>query len=178
MDAQAERYDGTTILLHWMTAALVVWQWGQAQMIDAITSPGSPGRRAMISLHILGGVTLLVVLAIRLWWRHGRGLRLAAETGALGLLARGLHIALYVLLALVVGFGVFLAWVRGDEFFFLFEIPAFDPGNEALEDWTAGTHGTIANAILILAGLHVLVALAHHYLYHDGVLRRMLPGGR
>jgi cytochrome b561 len=28
---------------------------------------------------------------------------------------------------------------------------------------------------LILAGLHVAGALAHHFLLRDGVLRRMLP---
>jgi cytochrome b561 len=28
---------------------------------------------------------------------------------------------------------------------------------------------------LIVAGLHALAALAHHYFMRDGVLRRMLP---
>jgi cytochrome b561 len=37
--------------------------------------------------------------------------------------------------------------------------------------------GTMATIILILAGLHASVSLIHHYLWQDGVLRRMLPGG-
>ena len=46
----------------------------------------------------------------------------------------------------------------------------------ALRRSTAELHETLATALLILAGLHALVALAHHYILRDGVLRRMLPG--
>ena len=45
--AIADRYDRTTITLHWLTAGLVMFQWGQAHLIDLVTSSGTPGRRAM-----------------------------------------------------------------------------------------------------------------------------------
>jgi cytochrome b561 len=32
----------------------------------------------------------------------------------------------------------------------------------------------VANGLLILAGLHALAALVHHFLLKDNVLRRML----
>jgi cytochrome b561 len=65
---------------------------------------------------------------------------------------------------------------RGDNLFGLVQVPAFDPGNRALRRAAAGWHELAANWLLILAGLHALVALAHHYIRRDGVLRRMLPG--
>lgn len=39
-------------------------------------------------------------------------------------------------------------------------------------------HEVLGNVLLVLAGLHVLAALKHHFLNHDDVLRRMLPQGR
>jgi cytochrome b561 len=53
------RYDRKSIALHWATAFLVLWQWGQAHLIDLVTSSGTPGRRAMIGLHVVGGAAVL-----------------------------------------------------------------------------------------------------------------------
>ena len=39
-------------------------------------------------------------------------------------------------------------------------------------------HELLANAIVVVAGLHALAALFHHFFVKDGVLRAMLPGGR
>jgi cytochrome b561 len=37
-------------------------------------------------------------------------------------------------------------------------------------------HTWLAWVLLGLVGLHVAAALYHHFVRHDGVLRRMLPG--
>ncbi len=172
----SERYDRTTIWLHWLTAGLVVFQWCQAHIIDLVTTGGSPGRRTMISLHIMAGLLLIGVLLYRLYWRHTRGVRLAQPAGPLGLAARAGHIALYALLAAVLVAGLWFEWVRGDKVFGVLQVPAFDPGNRVLRAQAKDIHVTLANAILILAGLHALAALAHHYVLKDGILRRMLGG--
>jgi len=91
-------------------------------------------------------------------------------------LAKTVHYVLYALLIVMVLVGIFLVYVRGDNFFGLFSVPAFDPNNKALRHNVGELHGTIATIILILAGLHASAGLIHHYLWHDGVLRRMLPG--
>ena len=39
-------------------------------------------------------------------------------------------------------------------------------------------HELLANAIVVVAGLHAVAALFHHFFVKDGVLRAMLPGGR
>ena len=39
-------------------------------------------------------------------------------------------------------------------------------------------HQLLANAIVVVAGLHAAAALFHHFFVKDGVLRAMLPGGR
>jgi cytochrome b561 len=37
-------------------------------------------------------------------------------------------------------------------------------------------HNNVAWALIIIAGIHALAALFHHYVLRDGILRRMLPG--
>jgi len=173
----ARSYDPTTIFFHWATAVLVVTQWLGAQTIDWF--PRGPLRVDARSLHITFGVLLAALLVGRLFWRVTGGRRLPlADTGALNIVAKGTHWALYALLASMVLAGMFLTWARGDSIFNVFTIPAYDPGNAALKDQVQDVHGTIGWIILALAGVHASAALVHRYLWHDGVLARMLPRGK
>jgi len=166
-------YDRRTILLHWLTAGLVVALWGIAQIIDVF--PNGPLRVDARSVHITLGVALIVVLITRIAWRAGRGRRLEpAESGILGLAAILVHYLLYGLLIAELCLGLANVWVRGDSLFNLVTVPAFDPTDKALRSTIGELHGTIATVILIVAGLHAAAALFHHYVLRDGVLRRML----
>lgn len=172
----AKRYDGTTILLHWVTAVLVVEQWLGAQIIDWF--PRGALRVDARSAHISLGVLLAVLLIGRVLWRASRGRRLPlADDGFLGLVAKVTHWGLYGLLAAMVLVGLALTWVRGDSLFDLFRIPAFDPGNHELADQIQEIHATIGWIILALAGIHAAAALFHHFVWRDGVLARMLARG-
>ena len=171
----ATHYDKRTIWLHWATAALVVSQWVGAQTIDWF--PRGPLRVDARSVHLTLGLTLLAVFVARVAWRGTGGRRLpAADRGALHAVAKATHWGMYALLAAILALGVFNVWVRGDSIFNAFTIPAYDPGNKALRAWVQDWHGTLATVVLGLAGIHAGAALVHRYLWHDGVLARMLPG--
>lgn len=173
----ARSYDATTIFFHWATAILVVAQWLGAQVIDWF--PRGPLRVDARSVHVTFGLLLAALLAARLFWRVTGGRRLTlADAGALNLVAKATHWALYALLVAMVLAGMFLTWTRGDSLFNLFTIPAYDPGNRALPHEVQDVHGTIGWIILALAGVHASAALVHRYLWHDGVLGRMLPRGK
>ena len=172
----ARRYDPLTMFFHWATALLVVTQWLGAQVIDWF--PRGPLRVDARSVHITFGVLLAALLVGRVVWRLTGGRRLPlADKGALNIVAKGTHWGLYALLGAMVLAGLFLTWARGDSIFNLFSIPAYDPGNKALRDQVQEVHATIGLLILGLAGLHAGAALVHRYLWHDGVLARMLPRG-
>jgi cytochrome b561 len=169
---QAETYDRRTVLLHWATVAFVAALWGTAQLIDLF--PRGEARYPMRSTHILLGVLFGALLAWRLWWRATGGRRLVAVGSPLArAVSRGVHLLLYALLIGEVLLGLGNAWVRGDHFYFFFQIPALDPGNAALKKTIGSLHDWGANLILALAGLHAASALYHHYGLRDGVLRRM-----
>jgi cytochrome b561 len=86
--------------------------------------------------------------------------------------------ALYGLLIAVPVVGVLLQFARGDA------LPLFgivDIASPWVRDRTFAkslteVHETLANLLLIAAGLHAAAALAHHWLLRDRTLARMLPG--
>jgi cytochrome b561 len=113
---------------------------------------------------------------MRLWWRRNGGVQLPTiTTAAMGLAAKIGHQALYTLIAAMVLSGIALVWIRGDNLFNLFVVPAFDPGNKALRHDAKELHGLIANTLLILGGLHGGLAIWHQLVWKDGLLRRMWP---
>ena len=175
VDPTASSYDPTTRFFHWATALLVAAQWLGAQTIDWF--PSGPLRVDARSVHITGGVLLTALLAARIAWRATRGRRLPlADRGAVNILAKATHWGLYALLAAMVLVGLFLTWARGDIIFNLFKIPPYAPGaGRTLANQVLELHATIGWIIVALVGLHAAAALLHRYLWHDGVLARMLP---
>lgn len=175
LDATAAlRHDARSIMLHWLTAVLVVGLWALGQSIDLF--PKGVPRVTARSLHISVGIVLTLVLAYRIRWRFGAGAqRPPSGTGLQDTIAAGSHKALYVLLIATVVLGLANVWVRGDTLFGLVTVPAFDPGNRELRETVEDWHGLAANILLIVAALHSAAAIAHHVFLKDDVLRRMLP---
>jgi len=177
LTAVSAHYDRRTILFHWLSALLVVGLWAVGQCIDFFPK-GTP-RITVRSLHITIGVLLGALLVARVLWRVRSGSKLpAADAGALGQAAIGVHHLLYLLLSATVLIGMACVWIRGDNLFNLFTVPAFDPANKALRHDAVELHETAANALLIVAGLHAAAAVWHHRVRKDGVLRRMWPSLR
>jgi cytochrome b561 len=169
------RYDARTIALHWTTAGLVLVLWIIGQTSDLL--PRGPLRSAYWSLHFALGFLLVVVLLVRIVWRGSGGKRLPpADSGLLGVVSQATHYLLYALLLTTAGLGVTNAFVRGVSIFGVVHLPRL--GDRALGERLTDLHGLAANGVLALAALHAIAALAHHYLWHDGVLRRMLPTDR
>ena len=100
-----QRYDPTTIWLHLLTAALVAILWILGQVTNWL--PRGPFHLGVWSTHVVLGLTLAVVLAMRILWRAGFGSALpSADAGVLHWLAKGTHYALYLLLLTVVILGI------------------------------------------------------------------------
>ena len=169
-----DSYDRTTIRYHWLVAGLIATLWILGQCIDFF--PKGDLRVYARSVHITLGAVTAVTFLLRLRWRHTQGLRLpAADPGMAGKLAIGVHHLLYLIIALVILAGLSAAWVRGDNLYNLFHIPAFDPTHPEWRETIVDIHGFLANSLLALAGLHALAALRHHFLKKDQVLQRMWP---
>jgi cytochrome b561 len=167
-------YDRKTIVLHWCTAILVALLWLVAQIIDDF--PAGPLRVDARSVHMSLGLTLAVVLAVRVHWRsRGSGALSPIRAGLLDRAAAIGHWALYALAILALTLGVCNALARGDHIFNLFSLPELARGNKPMRDLVGTLHGWVANSLVFLAIGHAVVALFHHYVLGDGLLWRILP---
>ena len=169
-----QSYDSKTISYHWISAGGILALWFIGQNIDSFAK-GDP--RVMVrSIHIVIGLMLAVLFILRLKWKVQGGTKLPQATpGVLGKLATGTHHLLYLMMGLTIVVGIVSVWIRGDNIFNLFQIPAFDPGNKELRRNTNDLHELLANALLVLAAGHALIAIWHHKIVKDGVLKRMWP---
>jgi cytochrome b561 len=153
---------------------LIVALWLLGENIDFF-SKGDP-RVIARSTHIAMGLVLAMVLMLRLRWKIGGAAKLPqAMSGIIGKLAVSTHHIFYLLIACIIAVGIAAVWVRGDNIFNLFKIPAFDPTNKELREEIVDLHGLLANALLVLAAVHSLLAIWHQIVLKDGVLKRMWP---
>ncbi|WP_158742135.1 cytochrome b [Acidisphaera sp. L21] len=173
----AGRYDAFTILLHWLTALLVVLLFGLAITFNYL-GRGTPLRHNLQLVHVSFGIGLAAVFVVRLIWTLAGARALPRPTaGAADMLARAMHALLYLLLASQIVLGFLYRWAQGEEFTFfgLFAIPpAFAPDRPWARTFD-GLHYYVAWTLIVLAAGHAAAALLHHYILRDGVLRRMLP---
>jgi cytochrome b561 len=173
------RYGAVPQLVHWLTALFVVVGWLLGTFLDDI--PKGPERAFGLFAHMTLGQCVFLLVVARLVWRYTNPPPPAEPTryGKLLEIAATLsHYAMYILLLAIPVLGVMVQLRRGNP------LPLFGFG-EFASPWTADRatartilriHEYCADALLILAGVHAIAALVHHYAFRDRTLVRMLPG--
>lgn len=176
--SERTRYDGLAMALHWLTAGLVLAQFGLAEVWGFAPRPS---RHLLIVAHLSFGIVLTVVLLVRIGWRliPGHAVR-GAGVGWMALATKAMHGGLYGLLAAEAVAGFLLRWSSKQPMSFL-GLPIhspFPPFSKAFHRGIGVVHDWVAWTIIVLAAGHALAALFRHFVLRDGVLRRMLPGPR
>jgi len=174
MDASNEqiiRYSRGMIVIHWVTAALVVAAW--------FTAEG--GRRVVETpplMHFSLGLAVLALMVPRLILRmFGRAPpALDEQRPRLALAAKIGHALLYAFLIGLPLSGWYAASRLGVSVsFFGIGLPAIAAPAQGVPGPVAEIHENAGTVILYLAGLHALMAGWHHFVLRDGTLRRMSP---
>ncbi|MGE5563567.1 MAG: cytochrome b [Bacillota bacterium] len=171
-------YDNVAISLHWLTALLVVVQFALAETWDYFAKPT---RQGMESIHVSFGILLTLVVLARLAWRWMPGhQRSSLAAGWMRTASKGVHYLLYGLLVAQAGLGWVIGWAAGKPIhFFGVAIPGpFEAFARPVRHDIREIHSLVGWAIVILALMHALAALYHHYVLRDRVLGRMLPLAR
>jgi len=172
------RYDRFAIGLHWITAVLVVLQFGLAETWGWVERPA---RHVMITAHMSFGILLSVVILVRVaWWLIPGHQVAASDSGAVELASKAVHYLLYILLITEAVLGYVFRWSGNESmsFFGLLIPPPFAPFSKPAHHLVAEAHDWIGWTIVILAAGHAAAALFHHYVLRDEVLSKMLPGLR
>lgn len=165
-----QKYSRLMIVLHWLAALLIVAAY--------ITSEGGRGVKLdPPTLHFLFGISVLILVVPRLIARLFGGAPPAISKSWLQeLLTKIVHGILYILMIALPLTGWYTASKIGVTVKLLgFELPALAASVEGPPGLVAEFHEIGGNVILILAGLHALIAIWHHFVLRDGMLTRMNP---
>ena len=180
------RYSTVAIILHWAIAALL---FGEVALGLRMEGLHGPARFAVFQLHKSVGITILLLVALRLVWRL---IRTPPPVGARGWergLAHAVHALFYLLLfALPLSGWTIVSTSRIVVPTLLYgavPLPHL-PGLAALPPavkaaWNGTARFTHVNLVLVLyAGfaLHVAGVLRHQWFDRDGNVARMVPGVR
>jgi cytochrome b561 len=172
---EAVCYGTGAIAFHWVMFLLVVGVGVLGLLHD---SWPKRTQSFWINVHAVFGLLLWVLLVARFWWRI-RHVPPPAPPDA-GEFSRRLsgpvHLVLYALMFIIpiVGIVTFV-WHGRILNFGLFQVNFGIKSNRAIFHPTEDIHGYLAYGLFALAGLHALAAFWHHFIRHDGVLRRMWP---
>jgi len=176
----AHRYGLVSVLLHWLIAAAVFGLFGLGLWMVGLDYYSSWYRTAP-DLHKGIGVLAFLVMLVRLGWKvfnpqpqplanHGPGVRRLTRLGH-GLLYMGLFAVM------ISGYLISTAKGRPVDVFGWFEVPALVSSLPRQADVAGVIHEYLAWALVILAVLHALAALKHHFIDRDATLQRMLGRG-
>jgi len=168
----SERYGSVAIAIHWLTAAAILGLLVSGAIIEDMRDPAQ--KVALLRVHVVVGVTVLVLTLFRIVWWGVVDRRPAATTSTPRWQAFAAHLVhglLYVVIIVMVGSGIGMIALSGAA------DTLFGGGSAALPDFRdyapRGAHGLGANAMWLLVIVHVLAALYHQFVLRDRLLARM-----
>ena len=171
-----ERYGWLPQFLHWSLASVVMLLLGVSA---AFLVPGVVPSK-LRGLHQSLGLTLWGLEMLLLLWRvfgHAPGPESSRFSWQIATSSM-VGVVLYALLSVVPPIGYLAASLRGDRVLLLgtTSLPALPlPVRIDWMLWLAGSHRILAWCLLACLVIHVGIALYHHLVVRDRMLRRMLP---
>ena len=171
-----QKYTLPAVVLHWTMALLVLGMLGLGLYMADL--PRGTERSELIALHKSIGLTLALLLALRLGWRaaHPTPPYPHAMPDWQRRAARANVYVLYVLLLVQPASGYLSSTFSGYETKY-FGLPLPHWGWEApeLNYFFNFVHAVSARALIVFIAIHLIGAASHAFVYRDNVVRRMLP---
>ena len=173
-------------LLHWAMAGLILFQLGLGFRMVRLVSDIYE-KFGLYQTHKSWGFVIFTLALVRILWRatHKPPELPRGMSPLEAALARGAHLALYVLIVAQPLTGWLMAsasplqesYGLKNMVFMWFEMPdPFRPGSKALEDIFKSIHAWTAFGLAVILAGHVAAALRHQFVCRDGLLRRMILG--
>ena len=186
----AENYGSIAKWLHWLTALLFLGSYLSVYYRHWFTEAKTPENWTALQLHLSIGVTIAVVVILRILWKLSNQSPTPEPGSKMEHLAAKLgHLALYAVMIIMPITG-YLGTGVDVEYFFMFDITNFK--DTALFANTFGAEmsfkefekpldfihkdimGSFVVWLLILG--HAAAALYHHFIKQDRTLKRMTSG--
>ncbi len=179
-----QRYNGIAMALHWLLAIALVSIFSVGLYMADL--PFSPQRLKLYNWHKWAGISILILSVVRLAWRLSHKPPALPQAVTLGMPSwqmqayHATHVLMYALFFIVplVGWAYSSAAGFSIVLFGVLPLPDFVPVGKDLAELIKPWHQISAFALAGLVLLHVAAAIKHHFIDKDGLLQRMLPGGR
>ncbi|TAA27059.1 cytochrome b [Pseudoxanthomonas winnipegensis] len=178
--ANAQRWGAVSQTLHWLILLLLLVLCVVGLTLDDL--PRTPKYFWIYTAHKSLGITVLVLVALRLAWRLYAG----APPPVPGTprwqhaIATLTHVLLYaVMFAMPLSGWLYdsASGLRPFKFFGLFDMPKLVAPDEHLRHLAHSAHEWGLYVLIVLVVLHAGAALYHHLFQGDATLARMLPRG-
>lgn len=175
----AVSYGWPAQFLHWSVAALIVTQFVLAKLAERAEDDGSKiTQLALLANHKSVGITILSLALLRTSWRFlAPPPALPAAMPSWQILASKLsHRLLYILIFALplTGWLMSSASAYTVSWFNLFELPDLVAPDTRLKETLLDAHHLLAKVLFVLASVHIIAALKHHFVDKDDILRRMI----
>jgi cytochrome b561 len=171
------RYTPTAIALHWLIAVGIAGTFALGLYMHDL--PLSPSKLELYSYHKWAGVTLFLLVLIRLLWRMGHPAPALPDTmpALMQKAAAAGHLALYVLMFAIPLSGWIMSSAKGFQtvWFGVIPLPDLVGKDKVLGHQLEELHELLSYTLLVLVIGHMAAALKHHWIDKDDVLTRMLP---
>lgn len=175
MDHQPARYHRAAMMLHWLLAVLLTFQFALGLRLEDISRLSD--RFNAYQLHKSIGVSILLLSLVRLGLRYALPRPLAADDGVKGLAAKFTHGLFYVVMIVgpLTGWAV-VSTAKVKLPTVLFGIVPWPhlPMSAAMREPAELAHAVLAWMLPALIALH-LVGVFWHWRNRDGVAQRMVP---
>ncbi|HXX83962.1 MAG TPA: cytochrome b [Casimicrobiaceae bacterium] len=175
--AARARYTTTAIVLHWIIAVAVIGQVAMGWWMQEIPKVPFGPRANAFNLHKSIGMTVLMIMAVRLAWRAShRPPSLPEMPPWQARAARVNHWVLYVCLFVQPLTGYLGSAVSGyPVLYFGLALPAWAPKSIFLKDLLSLVHLVDSCVLAAAIAIHIAAALKHQLVDQDHLLRRMWP---
>ena len=171
-----DTYGTIAKFLHWAIALLVVLMLIGGVLFNYM--PKGDFRSFLVQMHKSTGVTILILMVLRLLWRWINPYPTLPSAMNLPekMSARAVHLLFYILLIAMPLTGMIMTMAAG------YPVPfwgittlhwSFIPAQKSLSHLMFNWHSYLAWTIGILIALHTIAALKHHFIDKDNVLKRM-----
>ena len=161
--------------LHWLMAVLILGLLALGIYMHEL--PLSPQKLTLYSWHKWAGVTVFLLVWVRLLWRvmHRPPALPASMAPLMRLAAHAGHGVLYLLMVAIPLSGWLMSSAKGFQtvWFGVLPIPDLVGRDKALGDLLQEVHEALNVLLMLTLAGHVAAALWHHFILKDDTLRRM-----
>lgn len=169
------RYTPTAVILHWLVALLIFVGFPLGVYMHDL--PLSPSKLQLYSYHKWIGISVLLLVGLRLAWRvtHAPPPLPGGIAGWERAASRAVHGLLYLLMIAIPLSGWLMSSAKGFPvvWFGVLPLPDLVGKSRELGDVLATVHQVLNFTLLGLVILHVAAALKHHFIERQPFLQRM-----